>query len=466
MINPYLTGWDVYWHYHRIEDLVNLGKLSPASGHYYYYPFFHLINAIISLLISPDITILLFVNLVIGTFTVILMYYITNALSNSRTALAGALITSVSTLHIYRSTGLARPDVTFILFGILAIIKASHYGVSCSWVIFWLAAVAVFFIHPTATVALLTFLGANFILKNIRAYFKEKFYTFKITPFVSYLIGFIAYLEFVHYSLFVDIVKIIFIPEEEVAPLVTILPPEMAEKVSWIYHAEAYVSYLGISLILLLGVIGSLKWLLKYDLNKLTILLGIVFIYLIPIYSVLTNFFETQPSRFLVHGDILTIIPAAVGMGTLFEIVKRKYWKISLAIAFLFVFCFFSVTSYLTGDDNCIFNKELPFDQRHATQSALVIYPYIDKISGPFYVDEEITRYLFSGDRGIVRAIRKDIRGLNIHISEEERGFFIINLNKLEKGFIWKVKFKKSFLDNFKKDEKIYDNGNVVIFKR
>jgi hypothetical protein len=465
MINPYLTGWDTYWHYHRIENLINLGKLSPASGHYYYYPFFHLINGITSLFTSLNISILLFVNLAIGTFTVLLMFYIIKELSNSRTALAGALITTVSTLHIYRSTGLARPDVTFILFGILAIIKASHYGISRSWIIFWLAAVAVFFIHPTATVALLAFLGANFILKNIGTYFKEKSYTFKITPFVSYFIGFIAYLEFVHYSLFVDIVKIIFIPEEEVVPLVTVLPPEMVEKISWIYHLEAYISYLGISLILLLGVVGSFKWLLKYDLNKLTILLGIVFIYLIPIYSVLTNFFEAQPSRFLLHGDILTIIPAAVGMSALFEIARRRYFKILIAMSFLFIFCFFSVTSYLTGDDNGIFNKELPFDQRHATQSALAVYPYINKVSGPLYVDEEVTRYLFSGDRGIIATTGKDIRGLSPHIGEE-RGFFIINLNKLERGFIWKVKFKKSFLDNFKKDEKIYDNGNVVIFKR
>jgi|GEM_PF-4936847 hypothetical protein len=465
LINPYLTGWDAYWHYHRIGDLVTSGKLNPASGHYYYYPFFHIINTITSLFLSFDIPILLATNLLIGTFTVLLMYYIVNELSNSKIALIGALITAVSTLHIYRSTGLARPEVTFILFGILAIIKASRYGIYRSWIIFWLAAVAVFFVHPTATVALLAFLGANFVLKNTAAYFKEKHYTFKITPFVSYFIGFVAYLEFVHYSLFVEIVKIIFIPDEEVVPLITVLPPETVAKMSWIYHFEAYISYIGISLILLLGVIGSLKWLLKYDLEKLTILLGIVFIYIIPVYSVLTNFFETQPSRFLVHGDILTIIPAAVGLTAIFALIKKNYLKILVAASFLFIFCFFSLTSYLTGDDNGIFNRELPFDQRHATQPVLAEYPFVNKIVGSIYVDEVSSRYLFSGDRGIIQTNKKDIRMFSPGVADE-KGFFIINLDKLDRGFIWKVKIDKAILNNFKETSKIYDNGEVVIFRR
>ena len=462
MINPYLIGWDSYWHYNRIADLLVSGKLDPSSGHYYYYPFFHIVNTIPSLLIGFSERLLNLIGLFNGLVAIFVIYYIVRELSNEKAGLMGALILAVSTLHIYRSAGFARPEVTFILFCVLAILKAPTYKISRSWVLFWMGALSVFFIHPTGTMTLIAFLAASFILKNIRSYFKDVQYTVKITPFVSYTIGFVAYLVFVHYSMFVDMVQIIFIPDEEVAPMITVLSEETAAKITGLYYLEAYLSFLGMSIIVFLGVIGSLKWLSRPSSEKLTAILGIAFVYFIPVYYVLTDTFEAQPSRFLVYGSVLTVIPASVGMLTLFNALKGSRAAVAL---FLLIFSFFSLTSHLAGDDNGLFNRELLFNQRHATESIIAIYPSINEIkSEPLFVDDEAVRYLFHGTRGIVHISNKFNRLGSTSLKKE--GFFVINFPKIERGFVNGVRLETSFVDNFDNDERVYDNGNVVIFRK
>lgn len=462
MINPCLIGWDAYWHYNQIAKQLVLGRLDPSSGHYYYYPFFHIVNIIPSLLVGLSEGLLNWIGLFNGLLAILVIYYIVRELSNEKAGLTGALILTVSTLHIYRSIGFARPEITFILFSLLAILKAPTYKVSRSWVLFWISAISVFFIHPTATVTLIAILAANFILKNIQSYSKNVQYAIKITPFVSYTIGYISYLVFVHYSLFVDMVQVIFIPDEEVAPMITVLSEEAVTKITGLYYLEVYLSFLGMSMILFLGVIGSLKWLSGPSSEKLTAILGILFVYFLPVYYVLTDVFEAQPSRFLVYGNVLTIIPASVGMLMFFNALKGS--RIAIVL-FLLIFSFFSLTSHLTGDDNGIFNRELLFNQRHATESIVAIYPFINEIkSKPLFVDDEAAKYLFSGDRGIVRSSHK-FSGLS-SISIEQEGFFVINFPKIEKGFVNDVKLERSFVDNFANNERVYDNGNVVIFRR
>ena len=462
MINPYLIGWDAYWHYNQIAKLIVSGGLDPSSGHYYYYPFLHIVNTVPSLLLGLSERLLNWIGLFNGLLAILFIYYIVRELSGERAGLMGALILSISTLHIYKSSGFSRPEMTFILFSLLAILKAPSYNISRSWVLFWIAAISVFFIHPTATMTLIAVLAGNFILKNIWSYSKSAQYAVKITPFVSYTIGYVAYLMFVHYSMFVDMVQIMFIPDEEIVPLITLLSEEAATKISNIYYIESYLSFLGMSIILFLGVIGCLRWFSELSSEKLTVILGIAFVYLLPVYYVLADVFEAQPSRFLVFGNVLTIIPASVGVLIFFNTIKGSRVAITL---FLLIFSFFSLVSHLAGDDNGILNKELFFSQRHATESIIATYPFISEVkSEPMFVDDEAIRYLYKGERGIKHNLDEYNRLSSTSIAE--KGFFVINYPKIERGFVNGVRLERSFVDNFANDERVYDNGNVVIFRK
>jgi hypothetical protein len=463
VINPYFIGWDAYWHYNYFSSIVATGKLDATAQHYFYYPFFHLVNVIPLILTVLDSSIILLISLVTSILAILAIYFIAEDLSGERAGLAAALLLSVSTLHIYRSGGIHRPEITFILLSLLVVQKAPYYKISRSWTVFWLTALGVFFIHPTGVVVLILLLGANFFMRNLRLYKSE----LKITPFISYAIGFVAYLMFVHYSLFVDTVKILFIPDEEVAPLITILPLAVQKVVTARYYIEAYLSYFGMATVLLLGVVGGLMWLEKRKSDGLSIIIGIILIYLIPVYSVVRGIFEAQPSRFLVFGNIITVIPASIGLVAVSRMMENKRISILSMFFLLSLYSFFSLTSYLTGDDNGLFNKELPYDQRHATQSTLAVYNFIKNIDpgDQIFVDEEMTQYMFSGKRGVIQAEQKNVKPLG-YKTTEETGFFVINVPKLNKGYIWDMKLGEEFMDNFKIDSRVYDNGNVVIFEK
>jgi hypothetical protein len=465
IINPYLFGPDVYWHFNRISEAVGEGDLLPKAGHYYYYPAFHLliyflltIGALFEKMLSAG-------GLILSLFAIVAIYFLGKEVMDERAGLMGALLLSISTFHIFGSINYSPMINGFSLMvvGIYMLIKSLDHSdiwqYARSATVFWLAAVFVITIHPVASLAMLLLLGGNFAAMHLIKTRKKA-----LAPFFSYLIGYMSYLAFVSYALFRHIIEILFVPaetgESPTLPTVAFVAPTTKLLV------ESAVNYLGPAFLMFFGIYGGMKFLEAKDLKKLTLLFALFALYLIPFISFFKQTGAVDPGRMLNFIEGIIVIPAAAGLIFLCYGMRKHIHRVLLVLLSLSFLTFFSTFSYITWDSNQILKDEVIVPIGFVTQSTLAVHPFLQKLpeDAPLYTDHRMKLYLNNKERGI-----HDLPQVIHEISYRtlnERGYFGINNEYLER-ILWKSDSeRKLFLDEFAGDDKIYDNGNVQVFKK
>ena len=197
------------WHYHTTNDIINSGFLDIKAQHYYFYPLYHIIHAITSLLIGFSKPLLFETfNLLTSLISVILVYVIGKELFGDKTGLISALLYSILSATIFLTvfnTSKIGGTVLFLtcLFLILKKNKSNNYKIG---ILFLIAATALMLWHPEISIALILVLGADVVSQLIT----KKRIDF-LSAFLFFLLIFLSYLIYVDIQLFINIVDSIFI---------------------------------------------------------------------------------------------------------------------------------------------------------------------------------------------------------------------------------------------------------------
>jgi len=108
----------------------------------------------------------------------------------------------------------------------------------------------------------------------------------------------------------------------------------------------------------------------------------------------------------------------------------------------LLVFSFFSVSSYLIGDGNNVFNNKIPVQTTYTTESNLVSYKFLNKT--PYHStivsNCETIRYT-------------------------DEGYFVINQPNLERKNWKDSSWGKEVIKNIRNTDLFYNNGDISIYK-
>lgn len=466
LINPFLVGADTYWHFNTIASIISTGFLDHSTGNYYYYPLSHIYNAILSQILLLPNTLIYILLCASNIIAVLFIYLIGKTIISVREALISSLLLSISVFHNFGS--ISNSPQTF---GLIFVLSAIYTLLKCKdnanyWYLFWICAIAALFIHPIPAVILILYLGTNIIYEKILKKEQDKY----PAPFLSYLMIFISYIVYINMILFRKLVKITFLPDTSEASLyISQLSNTTMNSISHVYYLETFVAYLGPSIFLMFGILGSLLLVQKKRKETYIILLFLMILNSILVISMLGNLSGFEPTRILPFNDSFWTIPAGAGIIYFSKLLKpqnRRYY-------FIFFIClvvsFFSLTSYLLNDGNTLFTKEVVVHPAYLTESTIVTHHFLVEIpiNNTLYIDQTSSRYLSNKERGIY-----SLNNQNVTLFQENEfgrvGYYFINKQYIPYGtyasqgnsFKIKIKeFENSYYNLY------YSNGLVHIYK-
>ena len=135
---------------------------------------------------------------------------------------------------------------------------------------------------------------------------------------------------------------------------------------------------------------------------------------MIPIVGVTTGNFGLNPERLLTYISILSLIFFSCTLFNIFDVKSKK--NILLIIAILFIYSFFSTSSYIVADGNQVYNDEIPVG---------IIYTTYPNTANKF-INENTPQ-------GSI--IFSDLQ-LSIHLIYIQQSFIS---NITSNGYIWKI---------------------------
>lgn len=480
LINPYLTGHDVYDISNWTNDIINNAQVQlPTWQHYLHYPLdligVALLRMITSLSLEASTRI---THLVPNILAVLIIFPIGKKMFNVRIGLMCSLFLTVSSLHILGSNN-NQPmlaGITFLLLSFYALVKHEDLGVKKASVIFWLSAIGVFFTHAVLSVVLAIVLAANYLAKKLFP-LKKNMIRKKFAPFLSYLIGLMSYWMFIYVTFFEEITNILFLRN-----ILSPLAQKTGISVSSIFYVEISLNYLNVTMLAFFGVVGVLMWLLKPNAEKLVIILSIIFFNFLPLFAFFTGSFP-EPTRFLAFVTLLLVFPAAVGFVTLLRAINTKKIGMLFSLVILFLYSFTSVASYLTWDDSGLFTTEIPMAKNYVAESTLALEPFLKGIpkENKIYTTFPTNMYLFSTDyhylsegiynvrpgRGLTYLPGQIIKQLSYETTDD-KGFFLVNVPSLKGGTYSggeMVKYSDDFFERFSDMNLWYDNGMNQLYE-
>lgn len=385
IVNPYLIGLDTQWHYHFIEQIIKNGYLTESAGHYYYYPYYHIVQSISGVVLGFSKDSLNLINFFDSIISVIIIYLIgRNVFVSDRAGIICSLLLTISTtsifLVVFNTSKIG--GTTLFLLCIYTLITIYNNLDKKIEIIFWLSAAAVFLWHPEISFALLVILGADLIIHTL---IKGKFIVG--SRFMIYIMSYITYLIFVNMGLFSEIVGNIFIDRQQSPGLIQLFTGDI--NIEFLFQLS--MSYIGITLPVFFASYTALKWLDNVD--KITflsnvvyqnghkiylfLLLSIMSLHILPFIGIISGNFGLNPERTLVYVSTILII---ISSGAIFDIfnLTNKTGSILLIVT-LFILSFFSVSSYIIEDGNKVLNDRIPIQLILTTESNLVSYKFLNK---------------------------------------------------------------------------------------
>ncbi|MDD4521506.1 MAG: hypothetical protein PHW84_00895 [Methanosarcina sp.] len=457
IINPYLIGPDVPWHFHQIQQIIEQGSLEESAYHYYYYPSYHITQAIGGVLLGYSKDIFYLINIIQATVSILFAYLIGKEIfDNEKAGLICALLLSVSSANIFlailNTSKIGGATLFALCFWLL--LKINKSPTLKNAVLLWISAVPLFFWHPEVSFVLMVILGANFVTQIFEVKIEHR------SLFILYLVGYVAYLLYVHTSLFTSIVDSIFVEKQSTPGLISSYE---SRTINMEFLFQSFLAYLGITIPLFFVSYRGFKWINNLTKISLFILSSFMLLHFIPVIGVLGGNFGLNPERTLIYVSMIAIFMSS---GTLVEVfvLNNKASKILLIILF-FTFSFFSVSAYFTGDGNTFLKDEISIGTIFTTKSNLASHQFLERTpeDSSLISDYETLRYTGDPVRGFF-GLPNPIRDISEFSAKMGDGYIVLNNPNLRRlcweKSLWGVKVNQKI----RTENNIYNNGDISIF--
>lgn len=467
LINPYLIGPDTPYHFHLIEAILDSGHLSDTAYHYYYYPAYHLIQAVAGQLLSFSLRSFEVVNLATSAVLILFAYLTGKELLNSKAGLLCALFTTVSTMLIYLvDFNMSKIGGATLLFIVLYLLVKLHNGLNKPLLyVLLIVLVPLFFWHTeiffALVVVMISDLLASLLFRNVAEIYRSAVYA------VFLLVAFFYWLS-TSTNIALIIAGSIF------SFSATGVVQEIAgETVTWGFLAETALAYLGLAIPVLLATVLGFRALKGAGRNLTMLLVAIVLIHVTPLVGIVTGSVGAGPGRTLTYASIILLVAASLGA---YYLVKGRRMRnlpaLALCSLIIFGFAFFSVSSYLIGDGNGILNDQVPAGRVYTTDSNVLTYGFLTRIPFGSVItsDYESTRYTTDAVRGFYslpfrRIITlEEFYDLNKGGDNPEKDFVLLELPILEKKKWETTDWGKLAMSCTGTYSKLYNNGEVAIY--
>ncbi len=367
-LNPYVYSSDIFLWYGGLQEISSSGFVTPALGHYYYFPGFVVFayEGVATAGIPPS---LFGVFPQLAELTLIpAAYLIGRTISTPR----GGLFTSLFALfsvYAFLST-LYTPalySLPFLLLAIYALIRIEARGEVRWLVVFWVAALGTFFSHPVSALVLALVLVVRFLYFRIAAASASRDQAVA-GPALSYCVTYGVYVSFLAVTAFATFVQTIFV-STYAPPLAT--SPGVALQEKSLYVLQSAIAPVSLAILVSFATYGLFPTsdISKHE-RRFFVVLGAVFV-LTPLIEAVTENFRTQSSRFLLYLGIPLFVLAGHGVTSLTRTTRNpRRTAILLAVLFM-TFGFLASSTYLTFNDTRFLSTDVPAIPTHITSSAL-----------------------------------------------------------------------------------------------
>ena len=452
--NPHLVGPDVFSHYHSIQNVIASGQLDPSAYHYYYYPSYHLTQSVDGLVIGFSGGSFNAINILISVVCVPVSFAIGRQLFRSNKAgLVLALLITISTMQIFlvdfNTSKIGGLTLLIIcLFVLLKMYSRVSIGLK---IVLWISAVSLIFWHPEVAVALIALL----VGKQVTSIRKSGHFMMDHTLCI-YAVAFIGYLAVVYFALFGSTVNSLFV---EVTP--GLIQSFEGRSIAPLMLVQAFVGYLGITFAVLFVTSTALDWVKSLSLQRSFVIFSTLAIMLLPLFGVFLGSFALNPERTMTYFSTMLIVISA-GM-FLRMIDSRRKIRVIASVGVIFLLSIASVSSYLIGDGNRVFDNAVPQGTGYTTESNLVSHEFLLSLPRGSAIngDSDSLRFTTDSDRGIF-----GLPGVTTSRfpTVSESAYLLLNLPNLERSVwrsaSWGVEVYNSTLNR----DLLYNNGNILVY--
>jgi hypothetical protein len=371
-ISPFHVGLDTgHFHYPQISQIIQNGYLNHSAFHYFYYPSSHLIQAISGLIIGFSVNLFKTVNLFNSIVLLMVSYLIGSKLYTEREGLMFALLVSIATmplfLTIYSTSKIG--GATLLFLDMYFLLKMLDVKIIKDILMFFICTISLFLWHPEISGVLLFIIFAYSItLLLVRKNSKVECLC------LLYTVAFIAYYAYVATYLFNHIVSCLFFENVTRTPG---LIQSFEGKITLRFLSQLFTGYLGITFPFFFVSFSIISWLRKPTQKNIFLILCLFAIFMIPIVGVTTGNFGLNPERLLTYISILSLIFFSCTLFNIFDVKSKK--NILLIIAILFIYSFFSTSSYIVADGNEVYNDEIPVDIIYTTYPNMAANKFINE---------------------------------------------------------------------------------------
>ena len=454
ILNPYLMGPDVEYHYHSIENVISDSRLSDATSHYYYYPASYLMQSLSGMVITFSEATFNTINTAISVTSVLVSYVIGKELFGSnRAGLIAALIISVSTMQIFlvdfNTSKIG--GAALLMVCVLALVKGSSRKQTSMTIVFWTSAATLFFWHPEISASLIAILSGGYLASAVigKRLVSEH-------GLILYLVAFVAYMALIHRSLFGNVIEGLFI--ETLPGLVQNFE---GRSVTFLLVLQLAVAYFGLSVTIFFATSTIIDGIFSHNSRKSFFVSSTLTLMVVPAFGVLSGTYALNPERLFVYFSTMIAVASA---GTIVRFLNPRHTFRAFAMLCLIGFlCFASISSYLTGDGNEVFDNTIPRGTTFTTESNLMSHEFLLRLPSNSTVngDYESLRYTTDSLRGIY-----DLPGITVEKIPlvDEKAFFVFNYPNLERlvwtGTTWGHQIHNITLTH----DLVFDNGDIEIF--
>jgi hypothetical protein len=463
--NPFPPGVDTYVHLQIIKDILSTGHVTSSAGPYEHYPLYHISVAVAKLMGGDLYGAAVLSTIALQSVSVLAIYVIGNRISGPRAGLFAAYIVAFSSMSLGSAVGLQpmAQGVTYFLFAIAGYLS---YRTPKDVALFWLPALALFFVHPFASFVLVISLAAAWGTKNALPLLRLRKDRPLYSAFGSYVGAFVAYLIFVDTFLFNTVLRWAFLSESSTPVFGASLHPA---KITAIFALEIVVQYLAEATIVALATYVILVWVRNRDLGQTITVAVIVLTAAGPLTNVIGGSYWVGG---MVVGRIppflwgLLALPAGAALAKLrFGSYSRA--KKAVAVMAMFALALTSTASYHSGALGLPTMTQVPLPVTFITESSVSAYSYIMKIPLRENVStDQWTAYYLLSSRGLYGPASRNV--IPFKPDSTEPGYRIFNWPYLGVGTETAtgeaITLSKSDLSISGFQNLIMDSGAVTIF--
>lgn len=379
-LNPYIWVSDPQFHWEIVQLTIAEGKFA-GMGPYRFYPIFHLYNSVVFLLGSGTAApawLFPVVNSLIVTATLVVIFLLGRQLYDDRVGLLAAILTLIGNYYFlkvqFKVNWIA---ITFMLTALLVLFKLaaeSRPNVGL-WALFWPLTIVMLLIHPVGfAVFILVLAGAYVAFRILRGEINVSVES----PVFSVAILFIAYILYIHYGLFADLVRATIGIDRAVGIQRLGLTANLADvPVLSQYTGELIINFVGAAGFMLIFVPGLLYCLREKNPLQNSFALGIGLIYIFITAAVLSGRAgQLSITRLLLYIAAFLGIGGAIG----FQHMDFSSWKAKTIVLLFVVFIsFFSMVSYTSNNFNGMYTDDIEHFQYSVKPSTLAAHGFLER---------------------------------------------------------------------------------------